>query len=216
MLPLGIILTKRATEDRGLFGFGNFIEPLKKLFNIKDSEAIDYKFLQSFSNDKLFDIIKNYNTEGYQEDIRFEAISLLNLRGIKNDQLLDQGVFINEDYQKSKKQSTDYFDHAKFTIILYVIGAILLILFFVFRNNKLASLASASLQISLISFLLFIIYLVKSYIDLNRFYKILNKKEKSPHIILLIIGIPFYFLMFILLKRKIKDDLKQNCLDSIK
>jgi len=216
MLPLGIILTKRATEDKGLFGFGNFIEPLKKLFNIKDSEAIDYKFLQPFTNDKLFDIIKNYKTDGYQEEIRFEAISLLNSRGIKNNQLLDQGVFINDEYPVSKKQSTDYLNHAKFSITLYLIGLILLILFFVFRNNNMPSVATASLQISFISFLLFIIYYIKSYFNLNRFYKILNKKEKSPHIILLIMGIPFYFLTYILLKRKIKDDLKQNCLDSLK
>ena len=39
MLPLGISLTRRATADKGLIGFGHFIDRIKSLFKKKDKEA---------------------------------------------------------------------------------------------------------------------------------------------------------------------------------
>lgn len=41
MLPLGISLTRRATADKGLVGFGHFIDRIKSLFKKKDKEAED-------------------------------------------------------------------------------------------------------------------------------------------------------------------------------
>lgn len=39
MLPLGISLTRRATADRGLFGFGNIFDRIKSLFKKKDKDS---------------------------------------------------------------------------------------------------------------------------------------------------------------------------------
>nr|WP_255307385.1 LptF/LptG family permease [Muricauda sp. CP2A] len=39
MLPLGISLTRRATADRGLFGFGNIFDRIKSLFKKKDEDS---------------------------------------------------------------------------------------------------------------------------------------------------------------------------------
>ena len=216
MLPLGFVLTKRANEDKGLFGFENFIEPLKKLFGIKDDETIDYKFLASFTNEKLFEIIKNYEMHGYNETIRYEAIEVLNLRGVHLDEIRNNGIDINEDYNRSKEISTNFNDHSKFAITLYIIGIVLLVLYFVFRNNKLPSLASASIQISIISLFLYIVYYIKSYVNVTQFYRNINSPNTKPNIVLIIIGLPIYFISYFLLKGKIKDDLKQNCSDSIK
>nr|WP_297788481.1 LptF/LptG family permease [uncultured Allomuricauda sp.] len=41
MLPLGISLTRRATADKGLIGFGHFIDRIKSIFKKKDKEAED-------------------------------------------------------------------------------------------------------------------------------------------------------------------------------
>ena len=41
MLPLGVSLTRRATADKGLIGFGHFIDRIKSLFKKKDKEAED-------------------------------------------------------------------------------------------------------------------------------------------------------------------------------
>lgn len=41
MLPLGISLTRRATADKGLVGFGHFIDRIKSLFKRKEKEEED-------------------------------------------------------------------------------------------------------------------------------------------------------------------------------
>ena len=215
MLPLGIYFTKRATEDRGLFEMDHIIEPVKKMFNIKEKDTIDYRFLYKFKNDELINAINNYESFGYHESIRFEAINLLNQRGQKTEDLINTIKF-NGDFSKSQTTVKDFNDHSKFSIILYSIGVILLILFFVFRNNKLPSLASFSIQISIISLVLFVVYYLKSTLNLWQFYRHINKKIKIPHVILLIIGLPLYMITYPFLKSKIKEDLKQNCLDFLK
>jgi lipopolysaccharide export system permease protein len=39
MLPLGISLTKRATADRGLFGFGHIIDRIRSIFKRKRKDS---------------------------------------------------------------------------------------------------------------------------------------------------------------------------------
>ena len=73
------------------------IEPLKKLLNIKDKEEIDYKFLLGFNNDRLFDIIRNFEEQGYKESIRFEAILILKSRGINSDTIRNNDIDAHAD-----------------------------------------------------------------------------------------------------------------------
>ncbi|MFH6770252.1 LptF/LptG family permease [Gaetbulibacter aquiaggeris] len=216
MLPLGIILTKKATGDKDLFGFGNLVEPLKLIFNIKENSDLDYKFLLSYTNEKLINLIKNNEDLGFDETSRFKAIELLNARGITFEQIRENGIELKEQFDSSKKSSSDFKLHSKFSISLYVIGLALLGLFFIFRNNNLSSLASASLQIGLISLVLYLFYYIKTYRNLNRFYKNIINKNKKPNILFIIIGFPFYFITYFTLTRKVNDDLEQNCLDCLK
>jgi lipopolysaccharide export system permease protein len=215
MLPLGIYFTKRATEDKGLFEFGNFIEPVKKMLGIKDNDSIDYKFLYSFTDDELINVINNYNSLGHKKDVCYEAINILNGRGKKTEELSNT-IDINNNFHKAQTASKDYHEHSKFTIVLYSIGVILLVLFFVFRNNKLPSLATSSIQLSLISLFLFLVYYLKSILNLSKFNKLANKNLKIFDWVLLLFGLPLYMITYPFLKSKIKEDLKQNCLDSLK
>ena len=216
MLPLSVFLTKRATEDKGLFEVGNVLEPLKKVFNIKSKNSVNYKFLSTYTNERLIDVINNYDKLDYEEQIRYEAIKILNSRNVKIEELRNNGVLINKAFIGSKAMSTDYKTHSKFAIILYGIGVILFVLFFVFKNNKMPSLQSASIQLSIVALLLFVIYYLKSILNLSRFYNRINKKGKLPNLILLIVGIPLYMLVYPFLNVKINEALKQNCLDSLK
>jgi len=70
-------------------------------------------------------------------------------------------------------------------------------------------LADASIQISAIALVIFIVYYVWSYINIRKIYNKLNRSESKPNILLLILGLPLYFLVFILLGNKLKEDLKQ-------
>ena len=216
MFPLGFFLTKRATADKGLFEFDNVLEPIKKAFRIKDKNSIDYKFLSDHKNEELVDVINNYDTLGYHEDIRFHAIQILNSRGVFTDELRKNGLVISENYDTAVAIKKDYNEHAKFSMTLYTIGLILLVLFFVFKNNKLPSLSAPSIQLSIVAFILFIIYYVKSIINASQFYNHIGKKQKKPKLFSLIIGIPLYFIPYLFLNMKMKDDLKANCLESLK
>ena len=216
MFPLGFFLTKRATADRGLFEFGNVLEPLKKIFRIKDKNGIDYKFLSDYKNDELINVINTYDTLGHPEDIRSHAIALLNSRGLSTDELRKTGLSLDENYDTSIRIKSNYNEHSKFAIILYTIGVILLILFFVFKNNKLPSLMSPSIQLSIVALVLYIIYFIKSIINSFQFYNHIHKKDKKPNVLLLILGLPFYFITYLFLNEKMKDDLKANCLESLK
>ena len=216
MFPLGLFLTKRATADRGLFEFGNVLEPLKKALKIKEKNSIDYKFLLDHENDELLDVINNYDTLGHQEDIRYHAIQLLNSRGVQTDELRNNGVHISETYYTSEAIKKNYNEHSKFAIVLYTISLILLVLFFVLKNNKLPSVATPSIQLSFVALVLFIIYYLKSIINMFQFYNHINKNHKKPNILRLIIGLPFYFISHLFLNEKMKGDLKVNCLESLK
>lgn len=216
MLPLGIFLTKRATEDKGLFDFDSVIEPLKRIFKIKEKNSVDYKFLSNQKNEELVDIINNYESLGHEEPVRFEAIKLLKARGINTHQLKENGIAIDDSYLESEQIVQDYQDHVTFAKTLYFIGVVLLVLFFVFRNNKLPSLADSAIQLSVVSLILFVIYYIKSIKNAFQFYGHIHKPRKRPKILLLIIGLPVYMITFLFLNQKIKEDLKRNCLDSLK
>lgn len=216
MLPLSIFLTRRATADKGLFDFDSITVPLKKFFKIKQNDKESFKFLHSFTNDELYNAIQNYDTLEYSEASRFEAVKLLNSRGITTDTLIENDIFKTDTYKTSEYISKNYKDHSIFAITLYVIGIVLLVLYFVFKNNKLPSLELASVQLSIIALIVFIIYFIKSLLNLNSFYKHINAPKRKPNVILLSIGLPLYFIIFIFLKFKIKEDLKQNCLDNLK
>ncbi len=216
MLPLGFYLTKRATADRGLFEVGNIMEPIKKVLNIKLKDSVDYKFLSSYSDDELLDTIINYKSLGHEEPIRYEAIKLLNKKGKTNEMLRNSGININIHYDSSDKIASHYKRNSKFTFILYSIAIVLFILYFVFKNNKLPSIATASIKLSFISFFIYIVYYIKSLFNLFSFYKHLNKNGKRPNIVSLIIAFPFYVFVYPFLNLKLKEDLKQNCLDSLK
>ncbi|GAA4281980.1 hypothetical protein GCM10022260_24030 [Gaetbulibacter aestuarii] len=216
MLPLGVYLTRRATADRGLFEIGNFLDPIKKVLRIKEKEVFDYKFLLSYTNDRLIDVINNYETHGLEEEARIEALRILEERDNTLEALERNGLVINPAYKKAEKMSINYNEHAYFAITLYSIGVILLVLFFVFRNNKLPSLADASIQLSIISMALYAIYYLKSMVNLNQFYGQIKKSGKRLNYFLQVLGFPLYMVSYPFLKLKIKEDLKQNCLDSLK
>ena len=216
MFPLSIFLTKRATADKGLFDMDSITDPLRKMFNVKPQNSVDYTFLKSYKNDELIDVINNFETLEHKEESRYEALKVLNDRGVSTKSLRENGLSINQTFENSQEIAKDYNEHSKFSVTLYSIGAVLLILFFVFKNNKLPSLASASIQLSITSFVLYVVYYIKSILNVKHFYNNINKLNKKPNVIMLIIGLPLYMIGYLFIKSKIKEDLKQNCLDSLK
>ncbi|MAW95620.1 MULTISPECIES: LptF/LptG family permease [unclassified Leeuwenhoekiella] len=91
LFPLGVYLTYRATTDQGLFDLEGFLDPIKKLFNKKDPDAVDPEqpladfdltnsekaILKTKNQRELEDIVANYEQYGYSEKFKEAAETLL-------------------------------------------------------------------------------------------------------------------------------------------
>ena len=222
MLPLSIYLTQRATKDRGLFEFNTTLDPIKRLFRIKTKDSYfivdeeDYSFIDNYNTEKLIDVIKNYESYGYSKAVKKIAFSVFNSRGISQTDLIEHGLHIDDSFNQQQKNAEDFNDYSLTSYVSYCIGAILLILFFVFKNNKLPQLASASIDLSIVALVFFIIYVIVSSLYLNKFYKSINYADKKINFPSLILGIPFYFISYYLLKNKVKEEILKSSVENIK
>ena len=223
MLPLSIYLTHRATNDRGLINLDFITVPIKKLFAFKSkSELNDIKNIQSYSYynkhsiEELITIIKNQNE--YDLDKKPKQIALQHLfdRKITLDELNTRDLTIPNSVKTAKSELKDYIDYSTTSLVTFSLGAILLVLHFVFKNNKLPELSEIVKTLSFISFGIFGLYVVVSSIYYSKFYKSIGQTKKRINLILLILSLPFYPAKHFILKSRVKEDFHLTCLEQIK
>ena len=222
MLPLGVSLTRRATKDRGLFQFGNYLDPIKKLLKLKpkiiyddDGKDISYTYFEGYSDDKLMDIIKNYQTYNFNKSSKSKAFSILTKRGMGLDELASNNLEVNDNLISSTLKAKDSLEYSRFAFVFYCFGIVLLGLHFIFKNNQFPEFASASIDLSFISLFIFAIYFVVALMYSIKFYKHFNFKGKPLNPILMVMGFPFYGISHFLLRNKIKEDLNQSAIQNI-
>ena len=222
MLPLSVYLTTRATNDKGVFQFDIILVPFKKLFTSKnklqlsESDTKSYNYYKKYSVEELVAVIQKQ--EKFDLNKKPKEIALHNLlnRNISLENLKTKGLIITDKLIKAKSLLKDYKDYSKTSLVSYGIGGLLLILHFVFKNNKLPEVAEASLSLSLVAFVFFAIYVVVDAFLYSKFYKAIGQKEKRINPLLLILSLPFYPLKYIVLKNKVERDFYQSCLKNIK
>ena len=223
MLPLSIYLTSRATKDRGLFEIDAIMVPLKKLFNFKGvSKISEIKNIQSYSyynkhtTDELIGVIKSNNE--FELDKKPKQIALQHLfdRGTTLKQLEEKNLDIPKNITEAKSILKDYTDYSKTCLVTFSLGAALLILHFVFKNNKLPELAATVIQLSIISFAMYLIYVFVSTLLYSKFYKTLGLSKKRINPLLVLLSLPFYPIKHFVLKGKTKEDFHLSCLENIK
>ncbi|SDH34091.1 lipopolysaccharide export system permease protein [Winogradskyella thalassocola] len=222
MLPLSIYLTTRATNDKGVFEFDNIIVPLKRLFNSKqklqlsESDTKVYNFYSKYSIEELIGIIKKQDE--FDLDKKPKEIALHNLlnRNISLESLKSEGLEIPDSLIKARVLLKDYNDYSKTSLISYCIGVILLVLHFVFKNNKLPELAESGLSLSIIAFIFFVIYVIVNAFVYSKFYKTINQERKRINPLLLALTLPIYPLKYIIVRSRISQDFYLSCLQNIK
>lgn len=222
MLPLSIYLSTRATNDRGVFQFDAILVPLRNMFASKkrvmlsESDTKAYNYYKKYAVEELVDIIKSQDE--YALDKKPKEIALHNLlnRNITLENLKSYGLQIPDNLIKAKTLLKDYKDYSKTSLVSFCIGVILLILHFVFLNNKLPEVAEASLSLSIISFIFFAIYIVVDAYVYSKFYKTIQQEKKRINPILLIVTLPIYPLKYIVLRNRIDQDFYVSCFQNIK
>ncbi len=222
MLPLGVSLTSRATKDRGMFQFGDYLEPIKKLLKLNsktlydaDGKDISYTYFDGYSDEKLIDIVKNHETYDFHKSSRIKAYAILMKRNVSFDTLAAGDLNINEDFVTSTSRAKKSLKYSRFAFIFYCTGGLLLGFHFIFKNNKFPEFASVALNVGLIAFAIFLICFVVAFVSALKFYDELTPKTKPLSPFLMAFGFPFYGISHFFLRNKIKEDLNQNAVKNI-
>ena len=222
MLPLSIYLTSRATNDKGVFQIDPLLVPLKQLFTSKrpirlsESETKEYNYYKKYTLEELVKVIKSQGE--YDLDKRPKEIALHNLlnRNISLENLKTEGLEIPAKLIEAKSILKDFKDYSKTSLVSFTIGGILLILHFVFRNNKLPELAEASLSLSIIAFIFLAIYAMVSAVVYSKFYKTINEEKKRINPLWFFFTLPLYPIKYIFLKNRIDQHFYLSCIGNIK
>ncbi|TCK64805.1 lipopolysaccharide export system permease protein [Winogradskyella wandonensis] len=223
MLPLSIYLTHRATNDKGLINLDIITVPLKKLFSVKSSSEInDIKSVQSYSYynkhsiDDLVAVVKNHNDYDLDKKPKQIALQHLTDRNVTLNQLEEKGLTVPANIKKAKSELKDYLDYSNTNLVTFSLGAIFLVLHFVFKNNKLPELSEIVKTLSFISFGIYFLYVIVSSVYYSRFYKSIGQAEKRINPLLILLSLPFYPIKYIFLKSRVKEDFHLSCLNQIK
>jgi len=221
MFPLSVYLTNRATKDRALLDLDSLLIPLKRLIGIKAfdysidetvllSEATeDYINLQSYSDQKLIDLITNYRQ--YEKDVSYRnsSIQIMESRGTSKEQLRLSGNLVNENYEDALRYKNSFDENSRMTLILYIIALIGDVVGAVLRNNGFPTIGQGLFVFGIIVTVLYLIGFFKTVINLVKFYKILGKNTLANFAVLIIIGLPLYFIYSIFFTKKMRNDIKE-------
>lgn len=220
MLPISIYLTNRATKDRSLLDLDSLLIPIKKFIlkkqhsddirlDVLDINSDSFSKLNDYSDKKLIDLLKNYRQYDLDRSYKNTALQILNSRGVTEQELRFGGNLFNEKYESALRHKNAYDENSKIGFILYIVAFVLDIGGAILKNNGFPTIGKVLLIIGIISTVLYLIAFVKSLIAQSNFYKALGKKIMTNSIVLIILGIPLYFLYYIYFNRKMKEDLKQ-------
>lgn len=171
---------------------------------MKDKTAI----LQSFSNTKLIDVIKNYRQYGYDDSLRKTACRILKERGITIKDLKLTGNLRNKTFDSAQDLIHSYKKNSKLALLFYAATLILNVLVPVFHRIS-EFYSNVFFILSFICVGLFLYCLLKAFQNQNDFYRLIGKKMDPFEVLaFLLVGIPFYIFMYFYYKHKLKDELK--------
>jgi lipopolysaccharide export system permease protein len=215
--PLAIFLTYRAINDiGGMIDFDGILAPIQKLFQAKKpvlqpavipSDAVilnyddEWNQMNTYSDSTLFALAESEKEE--DENVKFKAITILSNRGLigvkdskpnANLQTTQQLETLLQDYQSS----------SRITLFFYALS----IITFLIMNNNLSKVVLIILAIVMV--ILFLISLAKSQQKLEQVGK-LTTEEIEPGVPLsLLVGFPFYPIIYLYNTKLIKDIIAKN------
>ena len=221
MLPLSIYLTSRATNDKGAFEIDSILDPLKKLFGIKkkqgpisnlkfDTNSKEYNTLLNYDNEKLIKLIKNYNPSDFKIEYKNSAISILDSRGITEQELKLTGNLSNQHYEEAIRLKNEYDEDSTLAFITYIISTVFIIVGRVFENNKFPTLGNTLFIIGIVISVIFILALIKSFTKHSDFNKHMGKSKSINALLYVLFGLPLYFIFYYVQKRQIEDALSSS------
>ena len=165
--------------------------------------------LSNFDNNKLMDVVKNYKQYGYNDEIRDYAIEMLEKNGISKNDLVLTGNFKNKDYDYANSLYYSFLKHSKIAFIFYIISFLIKISSKLF-TIKLELINNIIIVMFFCALIVYLIFLVRSFIIQSDFYKITSDEYgASGAMLYLFLGMPFYLVMYFIFKNQMKEQLPQ-------
>tara|TARA_R110001583_G_scaffold60567_2_gene179810 strand:+ start:1008 stop:1532 length:525 start_codon:yes stop_codon:yes gene_type:complete len=165
--------------------------------------------LKNLDNKKLIDVVKNYRQYGYDENLRASAISILDARGITKEQLELTGNFDNKAYDYANQLYNSFSKNSKIAFILFLIilSTNIVIPILAVNSETLSILVLIANWVVLFGYFIF---LIKSFLDQNRFYKTINQDYATEGALMyLFLGMPFYIIMYFYFKKQMKEKIRE-------
>lgn len=165
--------------------------------------------LLKLDNDRLIDVVKNYRQYGYDDQLRETAINILAARGISKEQLQITGSFENETYDYANDLYASFLKNSKIAFVMYSILFISRIVIQILPDDS-VGLAWTLLIVTILSFILYIVFLIMSFMNQNQFYKAIGQDYGTEGALLyLFLGMPFYMFMYFYFRNQMKDKMKE-------
>ena len=164
--------------------------------------------IKKLDANKLIDVVKNYRQYGYDDAIRNYALAILEERGINKDDLQLTGNYENKAYDFAIDLYASFKRNSKIAFIFY--GLFILIKFVAPHLNINSNFISTIILVGyVLSFVIYFIFLLGSFLNQTEFYKLSNDDFGSGGALMyLFIGMPFYFVMYFVFRNQMKEKMK--------
>lgn len=139
--------------------------------------------LENFSDEKLLDIVENYERYKYEPSVKYEAEAILKKRGIDLKKSQHFHSKASENYQAAKSYLSQYKFRA---IVCFVLFLTLIGVQFIVNSY-------ATLLVFGVLLLIYIMLVFSCYFSHRNFFKSLKKEnEKAPLVLFFLLGFLFF------------------------
>lgn len=167
------------------------------------------QILKTFDNTRLMDVIKNYRQYDYDEETRQSALAILQERGISVEDLKLTGNFENQQFNEAEACYRSFFKNSLIALVFYISILVISSLISAITFESLLTF-SITIILSLLSILLYMMFLIRSFLDHNRLYKLIGNEYKTCSVtIYYLLGVPLYLIFYFVFKKQMYDEMKQ-------
>ncbi len=165
--------------------------------------------LKNLDDKKLMDVVKNYRQYGYDDNMRETAISVLETRGISKEHLEITGNLNNKTYDFAIELYNSFSKNSKIAFVLFVIILLTNILIPIIAVNS-ETVATFLLLANWIILIAYFVFLIKSFLNQNRFYKTINQDYGTEGALMyFFLGMPFYIFMYFYFRKQMKEKIHE-------
>lgn len=164
--------------------------------------------LKSFDEEKLIDIVKNYRQYGYSDEIRNSALDVLESRGIDTGILKLRGDLTNSNYDEAKEEFGSFERNSGIAFVLY--GLLLVFRFITSFAGDSEAVIITFLILFWLSFIGFVVYLIRSFINQSRYYKIVGKENDQINPgLYFTVGLIIYAVMYFMFRKQMRNEMNE-------